>query len=125
MTDRFYWFLLAALGVWRLTHLISSEDGPFHCFVRLRRAVEGRRWGDALNCFYCLSLWVAMPAAIWIGAGVLERVLLWLALSGAAILLERVTAGASPAAEYFEHQGEQDNVVLWKERQHQRSAKNL
>ena len=39
--------------------------------------------------FYCLSVWMAAPVAIIIGETMKEHLLLWPALSGAAILLER------------------------------------
>jgi hypothetical protein len=42
-----------------------------------------------MDCFYCLSLWIAAPVAGVIGATPTERVLLWLAASGGAILVER------------------------------------
>lgn len=42
-----------------------------------------------MDCFYCLSLWIALPFGILLGETWKERLLLWLALSGAAILLER------------------------------------
>ena len=51
-------------------------------------------WGTLLDCFYCLSLWIAAPIAWWMGSQWLERCVLWLALSGGAILLERVTTAA-------------------------------
>jgi hypothetical protein len=31
------WFTVAALGVWRITHLIANEDGPFKLIARLRK----------------------------------------------------------------------------------------
>jgi hypothetical protein len=119
VAERLYLFALAALGVWRITHMVSSEDGPWHLFVRVRQAVESRTSATLLSCFYCLSVWVAIPFAVAIGAGIRERLLLWLALSAAAILLERVTARSTPAAEYFEHpvgyEGDRDHVMLRKE----------
>ncbi len=86
------WFPIAVLGVWRITHLLAAEDGPGDLVVRLRRAAGHGFWGALLDCFYCLSLWVAMPFAIATGAGALERALLWPALSAGAILLERLTS---------------------------------
>jgi hypothetical protein len=44
-----------------------------------------------MDCFYCLSIWVALPLGIYFGTGWLEKILLWLALSGAAILLEKIS----------------------------------
>jgi hypothetical protein len=106
VAERFYLFALSALGVWRITHMVSSEAGPWDCFTRARRAVEGRWPATLLSCFYCLSVWVAIPFAITTGSGLRELILLWMALSAAAILLERATAEPAAAAQYFEHSGE-------------------
>ncbi len=86
-----YSLILAVLGVWRITHLLSAEDGPGQALVRLRQWAGFGFWGELLDCFYCLSLWVAAPFAILLGASWGEKLLLWPALSGAAILLERAT----------------------------------
>ena len=86
------WVPIAILGVWRITHLLAAEDGPFDAVVRLRRAAGDGFWGSLLDCFYCLSLWVALPLAVAVGERWLERALLWPALSAGAILLERLTS---------------------------------
>ena len=91
-----YNLILAVLGVWRITHLLNAEDGPGRALVRLRQWVGFGFWGELLDCFSCLSLWVAAPFAILLGASWDEKLLLWPALSGAAILLERAT-GQRPA----------------------------
>jgi hypothetical protein len=88
---RYYWFILGVLGVWRVTHLLQAEDGPWDVVIRLRRFAGQSMWGSLLDCFYCLSLWVALPFAFGIGDTTKERALLWLALSAGAILLERLT----------------------------------
>ncbi len=100
----FYWFTLGAFAVWRITHLFHAEDGPWDVFVRLRQFVGTGVWAKLLDCFYCLSVWIAAPVAVVIGADWKERLLLWPALSAAAILLERLTAsrGPHPPAAYFE-----------------------
>jgi hypothetical protein len=48
-------------------------------------------FGGLLDCFYCLSLWFAIPLALLVGDGWTQRLLLWAALSGAACLLEQGT----------------------------------
>ena len=108
-----YWFLLGALCVWRLTHLLMAEDGPWRCFARLREAAAAGFWGGLLDCFYCLSSWIAVPIALLIGETTLERVLLWPALSGAAILLERATAppAHSAPATYIEDKENSDGML--------------
>jgi Protein of unknown function (DUF1360) len=102
---QFYWLVLGGLATWRLTHLLCLEDGPWDLVVRLRRAVGNGFWGKLLDCFHCLSLWVAAPLAFFIGAIWLERIFLWLALSAFAILLEQATASkpaAPPLARFLE-----------------------
>jgi predicted acyltransferase len=89
MALSFFLFLVGTLGVWRLTHLLAAEDGPWDVIVRLRRAADQSVWGRLLDCFYCLSLWVAAPFAAALGDGWRSRLLLWPALSAAAILIER------------------------------------
>lgn len=117
--DSFYTFAIAALAVWRVTHLVSEEEGPWHVFARLRRGIDGLLRTTAASCFYCASVWIAIPPALWMATDLVERLLLWLALSGAAIVLERATRTPVPAAEYFEHrapiQGEDDDGMLRKE----------
>jgi hypothetical protein len=84
-------FTVAVLATWRLTHLLAKEDGPADLVVRLRAQLGRGRLGGVMDCFQCLSLWVAVPMAVFV-AGIREPVALvltWLALSGAACLLER------------------------------------
>jgi hypothetical protein len=111
---KFYSLILGILGVWRVTHLLQAEDGPWDVIVRLRRLVDSGFWGSLLDCFYCLSLWIAAPFAAWIGSEIEEKLLLWPALSGAAILLERIAARLQPlAAPYWKE--EEVDVLLRKE----------
>jgi hypothetical protein len=118
--DHGYWFILGVLSVWRITHLLNAEDGPGQIFVRLRRLAGSGFWGELLDCFYCLSLWVAAPIACLLGSSWLERLLLWPSLSGAAILLERLTAPVAPA--YTEDPiQEAEHELLRKSEEHRRA----
>lgn len=101
--------VVASLAIWRVTHLLTSEDGPGDFLARLRRAAGEGALGRLLDCFYCLSFWVAAPFAWILGAGWPERILLWLALSGAAVLLERWTSRAPPPALWREEVAAQEN----------------
>ena len=78
------------LATWRVTHLITAEDGPWNVVARLRRLAGSGFFGDLMDCFYCASLWVALPMAYWFGSAWIERVVAWFAVSGGAILLERL-----------------------------------
>src|SRR5215813_12454646 len=85
-------FVMASLAVWRITHLLNAEDGPWQKVARLRRKAGAGFWGELLDCFYCLSLWVAAPFAYFLSTAWRERAMLWLALSAGAILLQRITS---------------------------------
>src|SRR5215471_12868088 len=87
-------FVLAALATWRVTHLLANEDGPADLIVRFRARLGSGVAGSLMDCFNCLSLWIAAPAAIFVSQQWLGRLFSWLALSGAACLLER--AGSDP-----------------------------
>jgi hypothetical protein len=90
--DSEFWakLVLAILATWRLTHLLSREDGPADLIARARAALGDGLWGKMLDCFQCLSLWVAAPIALWVAATPLDACLVWLAVSGAACLCERI-----------------------------------
>lgn len=85
-------FSLAVLAVWRITHLLSKEDGPFGIIFLIRKKAGAGFFGNLLDCFYCLSLWTSIPFAYSGGFGWKQILLWWLALSGAACLLERATS---------------------------------
>ena len=99
---RFYWLVLGILAVWRITHLLQAEDGPWDLVARFRVQLGHGFWGRLMDCFYCLSIWIALPIAVGIGGTVGERLLLWPALSGGAVLLERATRSSPPPAQFFE-----------------------
>ena len=82
--------LAATLATWRITHLIVAEDGPWNIVARLRRLAGAGAFGDLMDCFYCASLWVAAPFAFWLHDDWLARAVLWLAVSGGAIVIDRV-----------------------------------
>ncbi len=95
---------LAVLAVWRVTHLLYAEDGPFDLVVALRQQAGDGFWGRLLDCFYCLSLWVALPIAMLAGRTWRERLLGWPGLSAGAILLQRLS-DRPPAPRYVEDPG--------------------
>lgn len=83
-------FVLATLAVWRVTYMLAREDGPGKSFQRFRTKLGDGMLGQLVACFYCLSIWVALPFAWFLNGDVAETFVGWLALSGAAILLERL-----------------------------------
>jgi hypothetical protein len=85
-------FALASLAAWRITHLLAHEDGPGDVIHRLRTLAGRGFWGRLMDCSYCLSLWIAAPLSPFVArARVADILLVWVAISGAACLLERAT----------------------------------
>jgi hypothetical protein len=109
-------FTLGVLGTWRITHLFIVEDGPAGILSRLRKLTATSFLHGLLDCFYCLSLWVAVPFCFLLGHTAREQLLLWPALSGAAIMVENLSSrlGGAPQALYFE-EGEKNDELLRKE----------
>src|SRR5271154_7170028 len=93
-------FFLALLATWRVTHLLASEDGPADLIVKFRALLGQSLAGKLMDCFNCLSLWIAAPAALFISRSPLEWLFSWLALSGGACLLERL--GHEPVSQSLE-----------------------
>ena len=96
MEQNIFYFTLSVLTVWRLTHLLSKEDGPFDFIFLIRKKAGAGFFGSLLDCFYCLSIWIALPFGIWLGITCVGKILIWLALSGAACLLEQTTTKNDP-----------------------------
>ena len=109
-------FVVAVLATWRITHLLAEEDGPADLVVRFRKLLGDSFVGKMMDCFYCLSVWIAAPAALFITRRPLEWFMNWLALSGGACLLERLTTkNAEPQTlrpfEEEQQQGGVENVL--------------
>jgi hypothetical protein len=109
--------VVGILGVWRITHLLAAEDGPWNLVARLRRRAGTGAWGELLDCFLCLSVWVAWPVAALLGRGPARKLGLWPALSAGAILLEQATnRGADDRTNLVVNESEEhQHGVLWGE----------
>jgi hypothetical protein len=89
--DRAFRFALAALAAWRVTHLLTAEDGPAGLVARARGRLGSGPAGELADCFGCMSMWVAVPLVPFVTRRRAEAPVCWLAVSGAAVLLERLT----------------------------------
>jgi hypothetical protein len=110
MSEASFWtrFVLAVLATWRVTHLLASEDGPADIIVRFRVLLGQSVAGKLMDCFNCLSLWIAALAALFVSRRPLEWLFCWLALSGGACLLERL--GHEPVV--FQPMSQPDEGVI-------------
>lgn len=74
---------LAILSVWKLTEALVSYDGPLKMFKALKRLVGGSL------CFFCLSVWVAFPLAMYLSTD-LNFFIYLLGLSGGASIINEM-----------------------------------
>ena len=89
------WFFIGSLVVWRVTHLLSKEDGPFNLVFLVRKMAGAGFFGNLLDCFYCLSIWISIPFAVWMANGYKQMFLFWLGFSGLACVIEKITEARS------------------------------
>lgn len=94
-------YAVLALAAWRLTRLISSEDGPWDMLARFRYML-GVRYDEysvaygtnvvskAVLCVWCFSMWVAaaLSVAYWISPKLTRAFCVPFALSAATIIVE-------------------------------------
>lgn len=94
----FWYFLLAVFATWRLVYMLQNDALPGNVLGKMRArlrildhydgdTIKPGSLRDLFSCFRCLSFWVALPFAIWLGDGFAEIALLELAIGGAAIIL--------------------------------------
>jgi hypothetical protein len=109
-TNAWFRLVISVLAVWRVSHLLAAEDGPWDLIVRIRKKLGNTGAGHLMDCFNCLSLWVSIPFAFFVADRMLARFVTWLALSGAACLAERLGAAQmSKVPVLFEDAGERDH----------------
>lgn len=89
MVDWFV-FLIAALATYRLSRLLADEEGPWSMFSKLRDLTpEQSSWRRGVECIMCVSVWVALPIAVWIAPDWQHIPLLWLALSAVTVVIRK------------------------------------
>jgi hypothetical protein len=115
--DNGWWRLaVAVLATWRITHLLAKEDGPAQAIVRIRARLGSGFVGQLADCFQCLSLWVAAPVAFFVNRSPSGLPITWLALSGAACLLERIAPEPASIQPIFDTvEGDPNDGMLWSE----------
>ena len=97
------WLILLSCATWRISSLLYDEAGPWKMFIWLRERlgvlhdedgtpVGYSKWAEILECFWCITIWVSLgltiPTALLEGVSPWDTILLWLASSTGAILIE-------------------------------------
>lgn len=89
--------LLSVLAVYRAARMISQdgEDGPFDLLAAWRDKIGQRTWvGRGFHCFYCVSFWAGLIAALWLCAFGMQTwsmfPLTWFGLSAGAMIIFKV-----------------------------------
>lgn len=95
--------IIGCFATWRLTCMLHGEPGPWKLVSRVRRGLELLGARDALQCHYCLSVWLAAPIAAGLVEDTVGRLILWPALSAGSIVIERLTGHLAPATYEFEN----------------------
>lgn len=101
MAHLIFYTVLSFLAIWRITHLLSNEDGPFDVIYKIRKQLGQGFFGSLLDCFYCLSIWVSLPFGIWLGRSWIEMILFWIALSGAACITQKWLDGKDEQVPFY------------------------
>lgn len=90
--------ILLGLATWRVSSLITQEDGPADMFVRFRRLVGVERAGEItglatlFSCIWCVSMWVA-PVLLPLTANTIGTlVLLILSASTISIIVQKLVS---------------------------------
>jgi hypothetical protein len=84
-------FVLCALAVWRVAHLLAGKNNSSHLSVRLRTVLESSVFGRVMGSFYGWSVLLSLLPAIWMSSGGIGFLVQWIALPGFAYLLEKIT----------------------------------
>lgn len=75
--------ILISLACWRITYILTNEEGPMEVFKKFRSDLRGKKWSP-LECFYCTSVWVAIFLGLFLKLSLINL----LAVSTLSILIE-------------------------------------
>lgn len=88
---KFFYLIAGGLAAYRLSLLITKEDGPAYIFRKLRHLPRDKSAArEGLACEWCMSIWTGALMALyfWL-AGIITGIewpLYWLAMSAIAII---------------------------------------
>jgi hypothetical protein len=97
------WLLIALLATWRLSVMLTREEGPFKIMVVARSILYKTKQLSALaDCIFCASVWIGLGCTVLVLIPYIRWWLVPFALSGGAILVDGLfrnrTEGNQPPA---------------------------
>lgn len=58
-------FLILGFSVFRLSVLVTADDGPFELMLKFRNLFLGDNWvARGVRCVYCVSFWIGLAAGV-------------------------------------------------------------
>ncbi len=81
--------VIAAAAVFAISYIVSTADGMFGMFYKLRKADSS----ELTHCFTCLSVWFAALFAIPISNDLWQWILSLFAIAGIAMFAYRIGDG--------------------------------
>lgn len=98
--------LLATLAVYRVSHMLAQETGPFALCYRFRSWVgdkavvpglpmqkQPHAWIiEGVTCPLCISFWLALPAALFVTVDWWTWSLVWLGIAGGVLVLHKAVS---------------------------------
>jgi len=79
--------VLSVLAVYRISHMLTREDGPFDIFIGFRHRIGQHNWiGRGMNCVLCVSFWLSALTGFVPG-----WLLLWFGIAGAVTFIHKVS----------------------------------
>jgi len=84
---------LAAFATYYAARAISSEDGPFGVFDKLRMHWDSGYLGKGVRCVVCVSAYTALPVTVALcvagGWDIWLWPIWWLGLAGASVTIDK------------------------------------
>lgn len=94
-------FLIASLAVYRLSILITEDEGPYSIFQNLRKKAGGyelaangepeTNLGRGIICPLCVGVWLSIPFALYLTGINTEFFIYWFAIAGLQTFLVRIS----------------------------------
>lgn len=81
--------IIGALATYGISYAITSLEGPFSLFARIRGATANQRnWFErGLHCVICVSFWMGLPIALWINGLTPWAIVNWLGYLGLSCII--------------------------------------